>query len=370
MVASKIVVPDGVAYRLDITAPCNEQPIPPLGDYCPDAQVITDGTTAFSFTSTTMTAPLEQCIPTMTNDKWYKYTATCSGTLTVETCGADPDPDTNLAIYASGEEGECLCPPLTEGPIACSADELGDCGLGSKLVIDVVQGDCYSILLADNVGGREPGNLNITCVPVDCPVGNITFTDPVSPHEPTDPPNGVVDAARPHDPNDAGVLEGIQVITAYGPRDALPICFSLCETTDADNVIDSVVESPIGTYTITLLKPITAGALTTITYTDTDGKKSTGRFTSSPGNVNADPSTWAADVDAFFDALNGNTALVWGRYSGDINRSYDPDLNPTDYITPADGLEVVDLINGAGAYGPPGWDGAPNESENPTCPLP
>jgi len=370
MVASKMEVADGVAYRLDISAPCGSPPPPPLGDFCADAQTIPNGTTAFNLGDATMTPPVETCIQTMINDKWYKYTATCSGLLTVETCGADPEttPDTNLAIYGSGEHGECLCPPsvspiVQNGLEACSTDEGGNCGLGSKLVIDVVQGDCYVIRLADVLDGHPSGNLKIACVAADCPAGEFTFTDP---------PNRVVDAARPHHPNDAASLQGIKTIKATGPRDALASCFTLCETTDADNVIDSVVQNPIGTYTITLHNPITAGALTTITYTDTHGVPSVGRFTSSPGNVNADATTSAADVavidgdgnfiDGIIAVLNGTISLVWGNYSGDINRSG----NPTP-LTPSDILEVVDLINGCSAYVP--WDGAPNQSENP-CPLP
>jgi len=378
MVGSKNELTDGDAYRLDISAPCSVPPPPPLGDFCPDGQEIFDGTTAFNLLDATMTAPVESCIPTMYYDKWYKHTATCTGILTVETCGADPEstPDTNLAIYGSGENGECLCPPSSGDPIDCSADAQSEvppypnCGLGSKVVADVVEGDCYSIRLADNVENRPSGNLTIACVQADCPAGEITFVSAPPENEPTDPPNGVVAATRPHDPNSAASLLGIQVITAYGPGDALASCFTLCETTNGGplNSIAGVLEGPSGTYTITLTKPITAGELTTITYTDTHGLKSSGRFTSSPGNVNADPSTSASDVDAFFEALNGTTALVWGRYSGDVNLSYDPILNPTDYITPADGLEVIDLINGGGAYIP--WDGAPNQSENPACPPP
>ena len=47
-------------------------------------------------------------------------------------------------------------------------------------------------------------------------------------------------------------------------------CWLLCETGNggaADNDVDSIVEDPDGTYTITLDRPITAGELTTITYT-------------------------------------------------------------------------------------------------------
>jgi len=346
MVASKTEVADGVAYRLDIS-PCDSPPNPP-GDFCPDAQPIQNGTTPFNLSATnaTMTAPAEPCIPTMINDVWYNYTATCSGTLTVETCGQSPEtsPDTNLGIYE-----DCLCPPISGPPIGCNRDAGGTCGLASRVVLDAVAGNCCKIRLADTLENRPSGNLKISCVQADCPAGDFTFTDP---------PNGVVDARRPYPAKDPMQLEGIQTITANGPRDALPSCISLCETMDTGNQIDSVVQGPIGAYTITLHNPITACALTTITYTDIHGVKSTGRFISHPGNVNGDYTTSETDLQDLIDALNGTPALIWGKYSGDIDRS--------GAITPADVLEEIDLMNGAPVYGC--WNKWPNPINDDACP--
>jgi hypothetical protein len=289
----------------------------------------------------------------MLNDLWYKYTATCSGTLTVEACGAIPGTTTNLAIYE-----DCLCPPVSGPPIDCrSALEGANCGPGSELKIDVAEGSCYGIRLSDDMENRPSGNLKIACTQSDCPAGQFTFTDP---------PNGVVDAARPHDPNNAALLQGIQTIKATGPRDALASCFTLCETTSGGplNSIASVVQDPIipGEYTIMLTKPITAGELTTITYTDTHLVKSTGRFTSHPGNVKADSTTSAADVNDLLAVLSGTRVLIWGNFSVDIDRS--------GAFTPADLLEEVDLMTDEGPYDPPvgGWDGSANQSTNSACP--
>jgi hypothetical protein len=119
---------------------------------------------------------------------------------------------------------------------------------------------------------------------------------------------------------------------------------------------------PDGNYTITLTRPITGGALTTITYTDTHGVRSTGRFTSHPGNVRNDATTSAADVSDLLAALDGIFTLPWGNFSGDINRS--------GALTPADGLEEIDLLTDGGPYDPPpgGWDGTVNQSNSPFCP--
>ncbi len=162
LVASKFAEAPGTKYRLDISL-CDFPPF--LNDFCPNAVWITDGTTPFNLANASMDAPVERCIPTMINDIWYNYTATCSGTLTVDTCGASApaSPDTNLAIYDA-----CLCPPVAGAPIACSTDAGGNCGFASRVTLDVVTGNCYKIRLADSDGNRPSGQIKIDCVPDPC----------------------------------------------------------------------------------------------------------------------------------------------------------------------------------------------------------
>jgi hypothetical protein len=368
LVAAKFAEEPGKKYRLDITSPNSclggtADPVP--NNDCPGATTITDGTTPFGpndLPKATLTAPIESCIPTETADVWYRYTATCTGTLTVETCGASAQtsPDTNLAIYDQG-----LCPPFSGGPIACSTDAGGDCGSGSKVQIDVVQSTPYIIRLADSAENGPEGDLKVACIQANCPAGEMTITSP---------PNGVVDAGRPSDPSNAALLLGIKTITATAPHAALPSCFTLCDTAfpvPANSIVSAVeVENPPGTYTytITLARPITAGALTTLTYTDVHELKSTGRFTSHPANVDADAVASEADVQRLVDILNGTGTPPWGVYSDDIDRSVQVTPPVTTGVTPADILEVVDLLNGAGAY--IAWDGTPNPSTSTACPLP
>lgn len=369
LVAAKFAELPGKKYRLEIFSPnpCGGGTADPVvNNECPGAKTITDGTTHFGpndLPKATLTAPIESCIPTETADVWYRYTATCTGTLTVETCGANApeSPDTNLAIYDGG-----LCPynPVSGAPLACSTDAGGDCGQGSKIEIDVVQGARYTIRLADSLQNGPEGDLKVACVQANCPAGEMTITSP---------PNGVVDAGRPSDPNNAALLQGINTITATAPHAALASCFTLCDTAfpvpvPANSVVSAVeVEDPPGSgtykYTITLARPITAGALTTLTYTDVHGLKSSGRFNSHPANVNADlfaQSFPPSDVEFLLDALNGAATLPWGSYSGDVDRSAG--------VTAADILEEIDLLNGAGVYIP--WEGTSNPSSSPFCPPP
>jgi hypothetical protein len=362
LVAAKFAEAPGKKYRLDIQSPCTCaggvcDPVP--NNDCPGATTITNGTTHFGpndLPKATLTAPVQSCIPNATADVWYRYMATCTGTLTVETCGtsAQTSPDTNLAIYDQG-----LCPynPVSGAPLVCSTDAGGNCGQGSKVEIDVVQGSFYTIRLADEAQNGPEGDLKVACIQANCPAGEMTITSP---------PNGVVDAGRPSDPNNAALKQGIKTITAIAPHAALANCFTLCETPEggSPNSVANIVEveDPPGTYTytITLARPITAGALTTITYTNVHGVKSTGRFTSHPSNVDADPIASAADEQRLVDILNGTGTPLWGLYSDDIDRSAS--------VTPADILEEIDLLNGAGAYIP--WDGTPNQSSSPFCPPP
>ncbi|MFH1109952.1 MAG: hypothetical protein V1790_12280 [Planctomycetota bacterium] len=168
LVASKFAEAPGTKYRLDIQVPCTctgGTCDPVINNDCLGATTIADGSTPFNLSYATLTAPIESCIPTMINDVWYNYTATCSGTLTVETCGANAEtsPDTNLAIYDA-----CLCPPVAGAPIICSSDAGGEYGAASRVTLDVVGGSCYKIRLADSNGNRPSGQIKIECVPDQC----------------------------------------------------------------------------------------------------------------------------------------------------------------------------------------------------------
>jgi len=353
----------GTAYLVNINA--GECPGPQNNDYCPHATCnppntycITTGTTPFDFTPPPpggeywLDPPAELCVPTLTADMWFDHIATCTGELTVETCGANAQtsPDTNLVVYDG-----CDCPPDPTTLLACSSDAGGTCGNASRVKVDVIQGQCYKIRLGDSAQNLPDGNLKLGCVQADCPAGIFTFLDP---------PDGVVDAGRPHLPGNPSQLLGIQTITLEGTPSALPGCFTLCETavTGAANSIASVVEGPAGTYTITLTRPITPGAKTVITYKDAHEVETKLHMVSHPANVNADslasgPPANPSDVERLMAALNGTFILPFDNYSGDGNRS--------NLVTPADILEIVDMLKGYGY--PPGWEGTQNQVNNPGC---
>jgi len=136
---------------------------------------------------------------------------------------------------------------------------------------------------------------------------------------------------------------GIDTLTFSAPPGAPRACWRLEElaTIGGPNGIAEVVEAPAGTYTVTLGRPITPGACTSIVY-DRDGPNEQSlTFTSHPGDVGADGMSSAADVLDLIDIFNGAPA-PFGEYSSDVNRS--------GVTNAADVLALIDLLNGSGCF--------------------
>lgn len=148
---------------------------PPANDECANAEVIADGT----FNGTLEGAGNDGGASCGTSgaspDVWYVYTATCDGTLTVNTCGTHDGPgvdlgiDTVLSIYP-GCPGDIMneidCnddAPSGSDPMVCSGV---DSGLfrDSALAVAVMTGDTLLIRVANfNNGPTGPFVLNVTC---------------------------------------------------------------------------------------------------------------------------------------------------------------------------------------------------------------
>jgi hypothetical protein len=283
--------------------------------------------------------PSPVCMDTMKADLWYDWTAPCNGTVTIETCGGSDalTPDSSLVVY----EG-CDCPvdlPMESAPgiYACSDFLPSPCFLGSGLYnLPVEEGMCYKIRLGgsvtDPVEDSPAGPLKIDCTCVSCPVGPVNFVNP---------PDGMVDARQPHPPDDAGVLQGEQVFLVEAPSGASPDCWSFCDSDDTtENDIASIVDNGDDTYTVTLVNPMPAAHVTTITYTDDAATEHRGVFIAHPANVNGDSSAAPADILVIIDCLNA--VAVCETHQCDVDRS--------GVCGPPDILRVIDLLNGAGAY--------------------
>jgi hypothetical protein len=142
------------------------------GDEPCDAQEAFDGTTIVDNTNAT-----DSTVPTGTDadsnctgtflgqfdsDMWFSYTATCEGTVTIDTCD-ELGIDTDLAVY----EGDCA---TVDQPIACngdSSDHPGPCQSFSSYVEFVATaGNVYLIRVggwSDNSGGVT--EMHISCAP-------------------------------------------------------------------------------------------------------------------------------------------------------------------------------------------------------------
>ena len=136
-------------------------------DDCADAVEIFDGETFFITLGATTDGPSHAACdqfggdpggPQTHNDIWFKYTATATGGLRIDTCGT-AGYDTKIAIYAD----DCTC-TLTDATLLGCIDDGGNCpGFTSDFQVNVVQGNCYTI----RIGGFEA---------TEAGVGTVTIT--------------------------------------------------------------------------------------------------------------------------------------------------------------------------------------------------
>jgi glucose/arabinose dehydrogenase len=138
---------------------------PPAHNICENALAVNDGVTPFSNENATTTGPDEpdHCDffgdTTIQNDIWFHYTATCSGELTVATCGSGFA--AKLGVYAD-------CPTGPGEIIAC--DLLSCPGENRALVtIPATAGQTFKIRVGGHGGAVGTGQLTIECAAVSCP---------------------------------------------------------------------------------------------------------------------------------------------------------------------------------------------------------
>jgi hypothetical protein len=133
---------------------------PPPNDDCVDAEPIGDVVDLpFDTTHATFDGP-GQC---MTGPNiWYCYTASCTGMLSVDTCGSQYD--TKIAVYDG-----CECDPV--GPMLCCNDDHccpGDPStLQSRCLVWVEEGRQYLIEVGGYSTNAGVGDLTVQCRPAD-----------------------------------------------------------------------------------------------------------------------------------------------------------------------------------------------------------
>ncbi len=291
---------------------------------------------------------------------WFKFVAPSTSAY-LRTCQSNAPADDSLIQVFRVENAEteaAACDSLV--PIACSDDApfCSASGANSELcVTNLVPGEMYYVLVAaktQDARGLYRLDIDAPCSSSSsCQCGEVRWLDP---------PDGVVDARQPHSPHAAGQPQGIDEVVVVAPLSAENLdCWILCETSDTGggNAVVEVVDNGDGTLTLVLDRPITPGAVTTITYAAANGPPTTGTFVSHPSNVNGDDEANTLDVSAIVEVLNGTPGVPWGLYSADCNHS--------GAITPSDLLCVIDLLNGGDAFNP-GWNGSSKPTADGVCP--
>ncbi len=97
----------------------------------------------------------------MAFDVWYCWTAPCTGTVTVETCGLT-DVQTRLNAY-----DDCgTCPPTDLNLLACQVTS--ECGFQTRITFPATSGNSYLLRVGSAAGPGASGGVGafaITCSP-------------------------------------------------------------------------------------------------------------------------------------------------------------------------------------------------------------
>jgi hypothetical protein len=120
-----------------------------LSNFCSLSAPVREGTFFVDTTGASTDGP--SACGGIGSDEWFCYTATCSGTATVRSCGSEFD--TVIAAYDG-----CGCPPASA--LTCNDDS---CGPQSQITLSVVEGSSYLIQVGGHAGASGDGTLQISC---------------------------------------------------------------------------------------------------------------------------------------------------------------------------------------------------------------
>lgn len=138
----------------------------PIHDECDGALPIVDGVNATASTEhATTSAPSASCEPAGGADVWFRYQATCSGTLRADTCATSGGLDTVVSIWSGS------CGALTE--IGCNDDA---CGPRSAATAAVTAGNTVFVKVGSRAG-TPPGEFQLT-ISYDNGTGSFSTSSP------------------------------------------------------------------------------------------------------------------------------------------------------------------------------------------------
>ena len=153
-----------------MTITCEPASCPPSNDDCSNAQTIGDvWHLDFDVRCATFDGPGE-C---MTGANiWYRYTAQCTGIVTVSTCGSEFD--TAIAVYRGFD-----CTATNYTLIECN-DDFPGCDLQSELTFETIEGQQYLIEVGGYDDETDRGELTIMCETAVPPTPPPVFNDDCS----------------------------------------------------------------------------------------------------------------------------------------------------------------------------------------------
>ncbi|MEK6644954.1 MAG: hypothetical protein AABZ08_13715 [Planctomycetota bacterium] len=138
---------------------CTSSPCTPANGLCTNAILVSNGTTVFSTVGAITDGPADTPSAPCTNinqDVWFKYTSSCTGTVTVSLCGGT-DYDSALAAYQTWN-----CLPALGLRVACHNDFCGDDG---QISFPATLNGQFLIRVGGAALATGTGSMLITCVP-------------------------------------------------------------------------------------------------------------------------------------------------------------------------------------------------------------
>jgi hypothetical protein len=154
LASTPLPYPSWLEYQYAFTAPA------PPNDACAAAIPLTNGMTFCTAGATPSPEGLTSCEPASgTGDVWFRYTAACTGTATINLCGSGFD--THLTVFAGNN-----CNQL--GAVLACNDNSSSCdGTGSIASFAVAAGQSYLVRVGGggNGGDGGRGTVSLTCIP-------------------------------------------------------------------------------------------------------------------------------------------------------------------------------------------------------------
>ncbi len=221
----------------------------PLNDECEDCiEIDADGSFPFMTTFATPSGVSPGCGGSLApSDIWYCVTASCTGELTIDTCGSTYD--SRLALYDA-----CPVAGAVPTPIACNDDF---CGLQSSITIPVTLGQVVIVQVGGFQTSTGVGVLNVACNEVCLPAADLACSANCE--------TGRIDVSWTN-PDSSGAISGFLLETTDSSG---AVVFSDAASGDQDTYSFNIPDLGNGTYTMTVTTECTSGGTISASCTAT-----------------------------------------------------------------------------------------------------